>query len=298
MISDLLKKGLRVILRNIFRPFLSEVTYLKLRYLIEMGKKLPLDNPVTMNEKLQWLKLNNRYKELTDLVDKIKVKDIIAAKIGSKYIIPTIEVWNSSREINLTSLPKQFVIKTNHSGGSLGVFICTDKYKVNIKDIRKKMSKSLKEDIYYNFIEWPYKNVDRKIFAERYMGENLIDYKFYCFNGEVDSVLVCLDRALGKPKFYFFDREWNLRRYNKRGKEAPIDFTIPKPIGMNEMFDIAAKLSEGIPFVRVDLYNVNGKIYFGELTFYPDSGMDSNRLVEADTYFGNKINLSLSKIDC
>ena len=297
MIPDLLKKGLRVIIRNIFRPFLSEAVYLRLRYLIEMGKKLPLDNPLTMNEKLQWLKLNNRYKELTDLVDKIKVKDIIAAKIGSKYIIPTLQVWNSPREIDLTTLPKQFVIKTNHSGGNLGVVICTDKSKIDIKTIRKKMSKSLKKDIYYEFIEWPYKNVERKIFAEKYIGENITDYKFYCFNGKVDSVLLCLDRASGSPKFYFFDRKWKLCRYNKRGKEAPIDFTITKPKGMDEMFEIAAKLSVGIPFVRVDLYNVEGKIYFGELTFYPASGMDSNRLIQADVYFGNKINLDLAKIE-
>ena len=144
-------------------------------------------------------------------------------------------------------------------------------------------------------MEWPYRNVERKIFAEEYLGDNLTDYKFYCFNGEADVVLNCIERSTGHPKFYFFDREWNLRRLNKRGKEAPEGFTLPKPEGMDEMFVIAGKLSEGLPFARIDLYNVEGKIYFGEITLFPDSGFDRNRLPEADLYFGEKIELPAKK---
>ena len=153
------------------------------------------------------------------------------------------------------------------------------------------MKRSLSNDIYKYLVEWPYKNVDKKIFAEEYLGDCPTDYKFYCFDGLVDSVLVCIERKTGHPKFYFFDREWKLRRYNKRGKEAPVDFSLPKPDGMDKMFEIASKISKGIPYARVDLYNVNGKIYFGEITFFPDSGFDHNRLPESDLYFGEKIKL-------
>lgn len=125
--------------------------------------------------------------------------------------------------------------------------------------------------------------------VDEYLGDDLTDYKFYCFNGEADVVLNCIERNTGHPKFYFFDKEWNLRRLNKRGKDAPERFTLPKPKGMDEMFEIAAKLSIGLPYARVDLYNVDGKIYFGEITLFPASGFDYNRLPEADLYFGEKI---------
>ena len=122
-----------------------------------------------------------------------------------------------------------------------------------------------------------------------------MDYKFYCFDGRADSVLVCIDRQIGDPKFYFFDKEWNLKRYNQRGKSAPADFTLPKPDGIDEMFGLASKLSEGLPFARIDFYNVNGRIYFGEITFYPSGGFDPKRLPEADLHFGSMIDLSKVK---
>ena len=268
-----------------------ERLYLRIRYYLEMGKPLHLDNPETMNEKLQWLKLHNRRPEYTQMVDKISAKEYVAKLIGDKYIVPTLGVWNHFDEIDFNSLPDSFVLKTNHSGGSLGVVICKDKSGFDKGNARKKLEKSLKQDISKTHVEWPYRNVKRKIFAEEYLGDNLTDYKFYCFNGEADVVLNCIERSTGHPKFYFFDREWNLRRLNKRGKEAPEGFTLPKPEGMDEMFVIAGKLSEGLPFARIDLYNVGGKIYFGEITLFPDSGFDRNRLPEADLYFGGKIEL-------
>lgn len=282
-----------------FGSFLPDKLYLKLRYKWEMGKPLDFSNCQTMNEKLQWLKIYNRQPILTDFVDKINVKDIIAKKIGSQYIIPTLKVWESPDDIteaDIASLPDSFVMKTNHSGGNTGVIICRDKSKFDLTSAINKMRASLKADIYKNFREWPYKNVKRRIFVESYLGDDLVDYKFYCFNGEVDSVLTCSGRQTKeKTKFYFFDKDWNLCRYNKAGKAAPEGFSIPKPEGIDKMFEIAAILSEGIPMVRVDLYNINGKIYFGEMTFYPASGFDANRLPEADLYFGKKINLDLVK---
>lgn len=290
-----IKRALRGVCRFGLRRFLSDKPYLKVRYRLEMGRKLDLRNPETMNEKLQWLKLNNRYAGMSEIVDKIKVKDIVAEKIGPEYVIPTLAVWNNADDINVSALPERFVVKTNHSGGNLGVFVCKDKNGLDLNLLKSRMRRSLKDDIYWNFAEWPYKNVVPTIFAEECIADNPVDYKFYCFNGEVDSVMLCLDRETGHPKFYFFNKDWNLCRYNKLGKAAPEGFTIPKPEGMDRMFEIASKLSEGHPFLRVDLYNVEGRIYFGEMTFYPAGGFDGNRLRETDLYFGSKIDLSLAR---
>lgn len=139
--------------------------------------------------------------------------------------------------------------------------------------------------------------MDKKIFAEEYLGSDLVDYKFYCFDGDADCVLLCIDRQIGAAKFYFFDKDWKLCRYNKRGKEAPEGFTLPKPEGIDEMFRLASEMSKGFPFVRMDFFDVNGKIYFGEYTFFPASGYDYNRLPESDLYFGNKIKLPLSAVE-
>ena len=286
--NALLRKILLKVVSRLYFLF-PERLYLIIRYYLVMGKPLHLDDPKTMNEKLQWLKLYNRKPEYTQMVDKVLAKDYVANLIGQKYIVPTLGVWDHFDEIDFDKLPKQFVLKTNHSGGSTGVVICKDKTTFDKVSAKKKLERSLKRDISRSLIEWPYRNVKRKILAEEYLGDDLIDYKFYCFDGEVDVVMNCIERQTGNPKFYFFDKEWNLRRLNKRGKEAPEGFTLPKPVGMDEMFIIAARLSEGLPFARVDLYNINGIIYFSEITFFPDSGFDSNRLPESDLYFGEKI---------
>lgn len=227
------------------------------------------------------------------MVDKVLAKKYVAGLIGEQYIVPTLGVWNHFDEIDFDTLPNQFVLKTNHSGGNTGVVICKDKMHFDKSEARRKLEQSLKTDISKTHVEWPYRNIERKILAEEYLGDDVIDYKFYCFDGVADVVLLCTERATGNPKFYFFDKEWKLRRLNKRGKEAPENFTLPMPKGMPEMFNIADKLSEGIPFARVDLYNINGTIYFGEITLYPASGYDSNRLPEADLYFGQKIKLPM-----
>lgn len=266
-----------------------ERLYLIIRYYLAMGKPLHLDDPKTMNEKLQWLKLYNRKPEYTQMVDKVLAKKYVANIIGEKYIVLTLGVWNHFDEIDFDQLPNQFVLKTNHSGGNTGVVICKDKSSLDKVAAKKKLETSLKRDLSRSMVEWPYRNVERKILVEKYLGDDLVDYKFYCFDGVADVVLVCIERETGEPKFYFFDKDWNLRRLNKRGKEAPEKFTLPKPEGMDKMFDIAAKLSEGLPYARIDLYNVEGEIYFGEITLFPDSGFDSNRLPEADLYFGEKI---------
>lgn len=284
------------VLKNLV-SLLPDKAFLRLRYHVEMGRRLDLNNPKTMNEKLQWLKLYDRNPLYTALVDKIQVKEFIKKKIGEEYVAKTLGVWKSFDEIDFSMLPEKFVLKTNHSGGNTGVVICKDKEHLDIKTVRRKMERSLRTDIYKLYREWPYKNVPRRIFAEEYLedsvNEELTDYKFYCFDGYVDAVMLCLDRMSGSPKFYFFDKEWRLRRYNRMGKEVSEGFTLPRPKNMDRMFDIASQLSKGIPFVRVDMYNIGGRIIFGEMTFYPASGFDRNRLPETDQYFGNLINLKL-----
>lgn len=275
------------------KRIIPDSIFLRLKFKKMMGYSFDLKNPVTFNEKLQWLKLNNRNPLYTTLVDKYAVKPYIAKLIGDQHIIATLGVWKSFDEIDFEKLPNQFVLKCTHDSGSY--VICRNKSKLNVAEARKKLAGALKTNYYYSGREWPYKDVPPQIIAEQYIEDRngaLVDYKFSCFNGYVDCVMVCLDRHLNDTKFYFFDKDWNLKRLNVRGKNAPADFTIPKPPCMDEMFEMAAKLSKDIPFVRVDLFECDGKIYFGEMTFYPDSGFDANLLPETDKYFGHLIDLS------
>lgn len=273
---------------------LDDVAYLSRRFRASMHQKLDLSNPVTFNEKLQWLKLYDRRPEYTMMVDKYLVRDYIANKLGEEYLIPLLGVWDDPDEIDFDSLPDRFVLKCNHNSG-LGMCICKDKSALNIKKVKADLRKGLKQDYYLTGREWPYKNVPRKIIAEKYMEDNtfheLRDYKFFCFNGVADCVMVCLGRSTGNTKFYFYDKEWKLCRYNILGKSIIGNGDVEKPDNISDMFAIAEKLSQGIPFSRIDLYNVNQKIYFGEITFFPDSGFDSNLLPETDIYFGSKIHL-------
>ena len=287
------------IIRNIGRVFMQHTAkywhndelYLKLLFYFMMGKHLDLQHPKTFNEKLQWLKLYNRRPEYTTMVDKYAVKDYVASKIGKEYIIPTLGVWDKPEQIEWDKLPNQFVLKTTHGGGNTGVVICKDKSIFDRGKAIAKLNRSLQTDIYITLREWPYKNVPKRIIAEEYIedsqSKDLVDYKFFCFNGIADSVMLCLDRQEGETKFYFFDAHWQLKRYNPRGVNAPKDFTIPKPEKIDEMFHIAEELSKGLPYARIDLYLVDGHIYFGEITLFPASGLDFNLLPATDAYFGN-----------
>lgn len=277
-----------------FFDWMDDAAYLQLIYRLKMGKKLNLDNPVTFNEKIQWLKLNDRNPKYTDMVDKINAKKYIEYLLGKEYIIPTLGIWNSFEEIDFDKLPSKFVLKCTHDSG--GLVVVKDKSKMDMSRMRKKIKKSLSTNYFYHGREWPYKNIPPRIIAEQYMEDNvdleLRDYKFFCVDGYVDNVMVSMERYSGDPKFYFFDSDWKLLRINVRGKNAPENFTIPKPSKMDEMFKVASILSKGLKFVRVDLYCCNDKIYFGELTFYPQSGFDANLLESADEYFGKLIKIN------
>lgn len=271
---------------------LSDEAYLKLIFRLKMGYKLDLNNPKTFSEKLTWLKLYDHNPEYIQLVDKYAVKDIVAQKIGPEHVIPTLGVWNRPEDIDWDALPNSFVLKTTHGGGNTGVVICKDKAVFDRQKAVDSLNRSLKQDIYRTLREWPYKGVPRRIIAEKYIdGENndLPDYKFFCFDGEVKALFIGTERQTGNVKFDYFDADFNhldlIQLHPMSGKE------IKKPDCFEEMKRIASELSKGIPHVRIDLYEVNGHIYFGEYTFYHHGGCVPFHPQEWDNIFGSWINL-------
>ncbi len=256
--------------RNALR-ILPDKVYLKLMYRIKMHRKLDLKNPLTYNQKLQWLKLNDRNPKYTDLVDKYKVRDYIKKSIGSEYLIPLIGVYDSSDEIDFDKLPNQFVIKCNHDSAS--VIICKDKKSFNIEEAKKTIDNAMKHNYYYIGREWVYKNVKPKIIIEKYMvdesGVELKDYKFFCFNGEPKLLFVAKDRPHA-TKFNYYDM--SLNKLDIKQYYPNFDGKLEKPKNYDKMIEIAKKISKDFLHVRVDLYNIDGKIYFGELTFYHFGG--------------------------
>lgn len=272
----------------------SDEAFLKMKYRLIMGKKLDLDNPKTFNEKLQWLKLHDRKPEYTMMVDKYAVRGYIAEKLGEEYLIPLLGVWDDPDDIDFDALPDKFVLKCNHNSGT-GMCICRDKSKLDIEKAKKELRKGLKQDYYLTGREWPYKNVKRKIVAEKYMvdsnnPDDLVDYKFMCFNGRADFSFVCSDRFSEKGLHVtFFDRDWNVMPFERHYPYLKNGF--PKPNNYEKMIEFSEKLSHGIPFVRVDFYEIDGKIYFGELTFYPGGGYEEFTPEEWDYKIGNYINL-------
>lgn len=275
---------------------LNDETYLKIRYKISYGKKLNLDSPKTFNEKLQWLKLNDRKEFYSQLVDKYEVKRIVEKKIGKEFIIPTIGLYNSFDEINFNELPNKFVIKCTHYGGSEGVFIIKDKESFNYKTVQRKLKRILRKNLYYSGREWPYKNVKPRIIIEKYLEDKNIgeirDYKFYCFNGKVKLWFICSDRK-SKVKYTFFDREGNFLNIKQCNEDY--DEKVKKPNNLNKMIELAEILSKDLIHVRVDFYEINNKIYFGELTFYDASGFGQFDPEEWDRKIGDMLELPINK---
>ncbi|MCQ2160846.1 MAG: glycosyl transferase [Bacteroidales bacterium] len=245
--------------------------YLTLKYRVIFGASINWKNPKTYSEKLQWLKLYGYKPEYSDYVDKIKVKSFVASTIGEEYVIPTLGIWDSGSDIDFTNLPEKFVLKCNHDSGA--VIICSDKRQLNEDSARLAMNKQLKTNYYLKGRETPYKFVKKQVFAEQYIHDKatdeLIDYKFYCFDGVPRLLLIATDRKTD-VKFDFFDMDFNHLNIKRGHENATKMIDQPKNFGL--MKDIASRLSTGIPHVRVDLYEANGKVYFGEMTFYPSSG--------------------------
>lgn len=285
-------KKLIVFLAGVDILKIPDKQFLKWNYEIKMSKKLDLENPQTFNEKLQWLKLYDRNPEYTKMVDKYEVKKYVANIIRKEYIIPTIRIYDKFEDIDFETLPNQFVIKCTHDSG--GLVICEDKTKLEINEARKKINKSLKRNYYYVGREWPYKNVKPRIIVEKYMennsGEEIIDYKLFCFNGVPRIILVCSERFSSKNMCEtWFDEDWNYLDITENNHRT--DKTIKCPINFDEMKILARKLSDGIPFLRCDFYEVNEKIYFGELTFFPASGFEKFEPNEWNKKLGDMLEL-------
>lgn len=291
------KQAKMALMRNIGKSKLSHIIpdkmYLKLQHRLYVGCKLDLKNPKTFNEKLQWLKLYNRNPEYSVLVDKYEVKKYIADTIGEQYVIPTLGIWNSVEEIDFNLLPNQFVLKCTHDSGS--TIVCKDKSSFDIESAKSKLSQKMKLNMFWWGREWPYKNVKPRIIAEAYMEDpstsELRDYKFFCFNGVSKALFIATDRqdATTETKFDFFDMEFN--HIDVRNGHPNADKQLAKPQRFDEMITLAEKLSTGFPHLRVDFYEVDGKIYFGELTFYHWSGLVPFEPKKWDYKFGEWIEL-------
>ncbi len=280
------KKKLKYMLR-----FLPDKAYIQLYYFIQFKKFCNLKNPKTYNEKLNYLKLNDRKQEYTKMVDKYEVKKYIESLIGKEYVIHTLGVWNNFDEIDFDKLPNQFVLKCTHD--SEGIVIVKDKSKLNKHEARNKISNALKYNFFYIGREWPYKNITPKIIAEEYIEDEtngeLRDYKFFCFDGEPKALFIATDRITGNTKFDYYDINFN--HLNIRQHYPNSNKDIKKPKNFEKMIELSKIISKNMKHVRVDFYEANGKLYFGEITFYHFSGFQPFIPNEWDEIFGNWINL-------
>jgi len=289
------QKVITILLMRCYWLFPTEL-YIKMLFRLKMGYKLNLKDPKTFNEKLQWLKLYANKPEYTNMVDKALAKEYVKPIIGEEYLVPTYGVWDTPEEIDFDKLPKQFVLKTTDGGGAMGVIICTDKTKVNKNEIIRKLRDALKQNIYGHLRELPYKNIKKRILAEKYLCDELTsvngdlnDYKFYCFNGKVTYCEVITGRRT-KKHIDFFDLEWN-----------HVDFTFneydyaaerpAKPQCFETMVEVAGKLCKDKPYSRIDLYVVGNRVYFGEITLFPASGFRGFHPEEWNKLLGDMIEL-------
>lgn len=290
-----------------FNFLFPDKLYLTLLFRLKMGYWIDWKNPKTFSEKLQWLKLYDRKPEYTTMVDKYAVKEYVSKIIGEEYIIPTLGVWDRPEDIDWDSLPQKFVLKTTHGGGGSGVVICKDKTTFDKNVAIAKLKKSQNSCIYKSLCEWPYKNIDKKIIAEFFLEESfpkkneaeLPDYKFYCFNGEPVYCQVIRNRRT-KETIDFYDMEWNHMSFVGLNPIFSIGLnssfsngatSVEKPIHLCNMMNICRKLSKGIPYSRIDLYVIDDKVFFGEITFYPASGMGVFTPIEWNNELGGMINL-------
>lgn len=278
--------------RRHFFNWLPDKAYIKLMYYCIMDRRVNLKNPQTFNEKLQWLKLYNRNPAYTMLVDKYEVKKYIEETIGKEYVIPTLGIYSSFDEIDFDKLPNQFVIKCTHDSG--GVVVCKDKTKLDINAARKKINKSLKNNFFYIGREWPYKNVKPRIIIEQYLddhkNEDLNDYKFMCFNGKVKCSFVCSGRRSEDGlKVTFFDLDWHKMPFERHYPYSKKEIEQPK--NYRKMIELSEKIAKDLPFARIDFYEVESKVYFGEITFFPGNGTEEFTPEKYDYLLGSWIKL-------
>ena len=283
-------------IKRIFLNLLPDRIYLKFMYRHCTGKKLNLKNPQTFNEKLQWLKLHDRNPEYSIMVDKYAVKQYIANKVGVEYVIPTLGVWDNPDDIDFAALPDQFVLKCTHNSG-LGMCICRDKSKLDIKEVKKQLHEGLKQNYYLLGREWPYKNVPRRIIAEKYMEEKgkLVpeDYKIYCFNGKPKYIVVFHNRFDESKQLSetVYDLDWNPQNISLDEHFAISDIVIPRPECLEELVKICSILCKDSMQMRVDFYVIENRIYFGEITLYTASGFQKMIPEDLDKVLGAELEI-------
>lgn len=291
-------KKISIRIRRKKKKLINEEKYLQDLFWVRMGYKLDLVRPQTFNEKLQWLKLNDRKDIYSIMVDKIEAKKYVSRIIGENHIIPTLQVCDCVEDLRLNELPDKFVIKCNHNSG-LGMYICKDKkeFQLEKKKIYRDLKKGLKQDYYRVNLEWPYKNVKRKILVENYMEDSLsidlVDYKVMCFEGNPQLIKVIMNRSI-KPTQDFYDLSW--KKLDLSESDMPVSDTyIEKPVFLDEMIDLSRKLAKGLHHIRVDWYYINGTLYFGELTFYDGAGFDRFNPRKYEKIMGDWITLPIDE---
>ncbi|MBQ3829831.1 MAG: hypothetical protein II813_02770 [Spirochaetales bacterium] len=258
-----------------FYKNMSDERFLRMLYKRQTGRQLDIERPKTFNEKIQWLKLHDHNPKYHVMADKIASKEYVASIIGEKHIIKTLGVWDHFDDIDFKGLPDRFVLKCNHNSGAL--FIVKDIRSFDAASARNLVEDSLRHDYYEFYREWAYKDIERKVFAEEYIdaGENgLTDYKFFCFDGIPRFINVSRFEHTDDEEISFFTLDWKLAPFQRTDHKL-LSITPERPRKLDEMIEIASALSKGVPFLRVDLYEVGDTVYFGELTFYPTGGFAS-----------------------
>lgn len=267
--------------------FISDELYLRLIYRARVGKKLNLKKPQSFTEKMQWQKLNDRKEIYHSYVDKFLVREVVKDKIGEEYLIPLIGVYSDEKEINWNQLPEKFVLKATHTSGD--VIVCDDKNKLDINECNKMIHKWLKREYFYISREWPYKGLKPRVVCEEFLSEDgnvPIDYKIMCFNGEPETIEVNKGRFVNHT-IEIYDKDWNkLNVYTD--DYGFVNTLTPKPSKLDEILDIARKLSHGLMQCRIDLYYVKNRIYFSEITFFSGAGFDSYKPESFDKYLSEK----------
>lgn len=269
-------------------PWLSDECYTRLMYRLKLGRSLNLGHPTSFFEKIQWLKLYDHRPEYTVMADKYAVKKWVADRIGERYAIPTLGLWNRVEEIDFDALPERFVLKTTHDNG--GVVICRDKSSFDRKAAVNKLKIHMKRDFYAFTKEWPYKDIPHRIMAEPYMEDGsggLIDYKVYCLGGTPVFMHVVHGRYKDMH-VNFYDMDWRLMPFSFGGYPT-YDSQLKRPSGLAEMNRVSVELSRGIPFVRIDFYEVDGAVFLGEMTFFPAAGFTKYTPEEYDAVYAPMI---------
>lgn len=276
--------------------WIPDKTYLKYFYKAYLNKNLDIENPKLFSEKIQWLKLYAKNESYTEYVDKYAVRKYIEKTLGSKYLVPFIDVFDDVESIDFDKLPDKFVLKCTH--GSRCNILCNDKKSLNIIEAKKKLKKWMKNNWFWYCREYPYKSIKPKILCEEFIGDGINpadDYKIYCLNGEPTIIRSLARNIQGNlVSECFYTTKWEktdcrIRKFDIESFRANKE----KPEQLNEMLEISKKLSKDITFLRVDLYNINGRVYFGEMTFFPQSGLDNFIPDKYNIEFGNLLKLPI-----